>query len=56
MTQRLPLAGVRVHLAGAVPDQCTDAQREDIESFVRTLAAEVLRDGGTLIHGSHPSF
>ncbi len=56
MTQRLPVAGVRVHLAGAVPDQCTDAQREDVESFVRRLAVAVLRDGGTLIHGSHPSF
>jgi uncharacterized protein len=56
MTQRPPLAGVRVHLSGAVPDQCPDAQRDAIVSFVQKFAAAVFREGGTLIHGSHPSF
>ena len=56
MTQRLPLAGVRVHLSGAVPDQCSDAQRDAIVSFVQKFAAAVFREGGTLIHGSHLAF
>lgn len=56
MTQRLPLAGVRVHLSGAVPDQCPGAQRDAIVSFVQKFAAAIFREGGTLIHGNHPSF
>ncbi len=56
MARRPPLAGVRVHLSGAVPDQCPDVQRDGIVSFVQQFAAAVFREGGTLIHGSHPSF
>ena len=46
----------QVHLSGAVPDQCPEAQRDAIMSFVQKFAAAIFREGGTLIHGSHPSF
>jgi hypothetical protein len=55
MAYQPPLAGVRVHLSGAVPDESSAAQREGIQLFATQLAAAVFREGGTLIHGSHPS-
>src|ERR1051325_6664245 len=51
-----PLRGIRVHLSGSVPEDATEVQAKSIALFVERFAQEVLRDGGTLIHGSHPSF
>jgi len=49
------LDGVRVWLAGAIPDDSTPEERDRLTEFVRKLAQAVFREGGTLIHGSHPS-
>lgn len=49
------LRGVRIWLAGAVPTEATDAQKHSIITFVRAFAATVFRDGGHILHGSHPS-
>jgi patatin-like phospholipase/acyl hydrolase len=51
----LPLLGIRVHLAGSIPADATPEQSDGIRSFVRTLTSALFREGGTLIHGSHPS-
>ncbi len=56
MKQRLPLQGIRLHLSGSIPDESTPEQSAGIASFVEKLAGAVLRNGGTLIHGSHPTF
>src|SRR5260370_1419067 len=56
MKQRLPLHGIRVHLSGSIPDDATKEQSEGIALFVERFARAVLREGGTLIHGSHPTF
>ena len=55
MKQRLPLEGVHVHLAGSVPEKCSKEQSDAITLFVQKFAAAILREGGTLIHGSHPT-
>ncbi|MCA8993262.1 MAG: hypothetical protein KDA88_14830 [Planctomycetaceae bacterium] len=52
---RRPLEGVRVHLSGSVPDDATEDQRNGIREFALRLASAVLKSGGTLIHGSHPT-
>jgi patatin-like phospholipase/acyl hydrolase len=53
---RLPLQGIRIHLSGSIPDDANEQQRTSIAQFVERFAQAVLRDGGTLIHGSHPTF
>lgn len=56
MTSHLPLRGVRVHLAGSVPKSATADEAAGIHSFVQNFTSAVLLEGGTLIHGSHPTF
>lgn len=56
MKSRLPLQGIRVHLAGSVPEQATPEQSAGIRAFVQKFTGALLQEGGTLIHGSHPSF
>ena len=51
-----PLQAIRVHLSGSIPDDASPEQAKSIKLFVERFAQAVLRDGGTLIHGSHPSF
>ena len=51
----LPLRGIRVHLAGSVPEESNPEDAAGIRAFAEALTAEVLREGGTLIHGSHPT-
>lgn len=51
----LPLAGIRVHLSGSIPDESNEIQRAGIISFVEKFAAKVLAEGGSVIHGSHPT-
>ncbi len=51
----LPLLGVRVHVSGSVPDDVLPEQADGICSLVRKLAARVFSEGGTIIHGSHPT-
>ncbi len=50
------LRGIRIHLSGSIPDDASELQAQSIALFVERFAQAVLRDGGTLIHGSHPSF
>ena len=56
MNERHPLQGIRIHLCGSVPDDANEVQATSIQDFVRRLAQAVFREGGVLIHGSHPSF
>jgi uncharacterized protein len=56
MNERHPLRGIRIHLSGSVPDDAPEVQATSIQDFVRRLAQAVFREGGVLIHGSHPSF
>ena len=49
------LAGVRVCLSAAVADDMRPAPSVDVAEFVRHLARAVFREGGHLVHGSHPS-
>lgn len=51
MIPRLPLAGVRVHLSGSAPNE----RHEEICLFVKALASRIFSEGGSVIHGSHPS-
>jgi uncharacterized protein len=50
-----PLHGVRIWLAGAVPSDATEAQKASVITFVREFATAVFRNGGHILHGSHPS-
>jgi len=49
VTQRL--AGVRIHLSGSNKEL-----QEGIADFVQKFAAKVFSEGGSIVHGSHPSF
>lgn len=55
MTFRPKLHGIRINLSGSVPDGATDQQKAGIIAFVEDFTRSVLRAGGTLVHGSHPS-
>lgn len=55
MESRLPLRAVRVHIAGSIPTSATMEESDGIKSFVQKFASAVFREGGTLIHGSHPT-
>lgn len=54
MTGRLQ--GVRIWLSGAVPPDISVSQHDSILAFVGQFAAKVFRNGGYILHGSHPSF
>lgn len=56
MTTRSPLQGIRIHLAGSVPDGIPPEASAGIRAFVQQFASAVFREGGTLLHGSHPTF
>jgi uncharacterized protein len=56
MTTQPPLQGIRIHLAGSVPDGISPEAATGIRAFVQQFASAVFREGGTLIHGSHPTF
>jgi len=56
MNEHLSLRGVRIQLAGSVPSSASGEQRDGIHRFVTQFASAVARAGGTLVHGSHPSF
>ncbi|MBR1191444.1 CBASS cGAMP-activated phospholipase [Bradyrhizobium sp. AUGA SZCCT0160] len=47
-----PLKGARIWLSGSIPD---GADPDSIRSFVARLSASIFRDGGSIIHGSHPT-
>lgn len=49
------LNGIRVCLSASIPDDSSHEQRSGICRFVQSLARIVFRDGGVLMHGSHPT-
>lgn len=51
-----PLHGVRIWLSGAVPPEASQLQRDSMIAFIGRFAAAVFRDGGHILHGSHPTF
>ncbi|MGK7899583.1 MAG: hypothetical protein AB4372_39715 [Xenococcus sp. (in: cyanobacteria)] len=50
----MSLNGTRVWLSGSIPKEAEVEQRERIFSFVRLFAKEIFRQGGVVLHGSHP--
>jgi SLOG cluster2 len=55
----LPLLGVRICISGSVPETQywqEPATDRSILEFVRLLSGHVLKLGGHIVHGSHPSF
>jgi patatin-like phospholipase/acyl hydrolase len=50
------LHGARIWLSGALPPDASDVQSTSILTFVSQFAATVFRNGGHIVHGSHPSF
>lgn len=55
MIRRLPLVGVRIHLSGSIPDKLTEEEERVICSFVQEFATKIFSEGGSIIHGSHPT-
>ena len=55
MKHHLPLLGIRVHLSGSIPDELSDKEQENIRKFVQKLTSMIFSEGGTIIHGSHPT-
>ena len=55
MDQDYPLSGVRIHLSGSIHKEPSSAEEQGIKDFVAELARLVFSEGGTLIHGSHPT-
>jgi uncharacterized protein len=50
------LQGARIWLSGSIPDAAAGGPDPDgIRSFVAQLSETIFRDGGSIIHGSHPS-
>lgn len=50
----LPLRGVRFHLSGSIPSS-NHKHESSIKDFVVSIVGQILSDGGTVLHGSHPS-
>src|SRR5258708_27798287 len=50
-----PLRGARIWLPGTVPDAADGLVPSSIRSFVEQLSEKIFRDGGSIIHGSHPT-
>jgi hypothetical protein len=50
-----PLEGARIWLSGSIPDAPGVPDPERIRSFVAQLSEKIFRDGGSIIHGSHPT-
>lgn len=49
------LQGVRVWLSASVPEDISSEDKDNILGFVKKFASDVFRNGGHIIHGSHPS-
>ncbi len=55
MNDKLRLQGIRVHLSGSIWDDASEEIKKGIHHAVRTLTGAILREGGAVIHGSHPT-
>jgi len=56
VVRRLPLLGVRIHLSGSIPENLSPEEEDKICSFVEKFTSKIFSEGGTVIHGSHPTF
>jgi len=52
---RTPLQGARIWLSGALPEGADEAAVASIRRFVAGFCDRVFADGGSIVHGSHPS-
>lgn len=56
--KKLPLNGIKIWLSGAVPEKevwSHELVDRDILEFISVFSSLVYENGGTIIHGSHPS-
>ncbi len=52
---RMPLRGTRIWRSGAITDQADDEAKDSILRFVSGFCDRVFAEGGSIIHGAHPS-
>jgi hypothetical protein len=55
MSDLAPLKGARIWLSGAMPEGVDDAETERFTAFLERISARIFKDGGSIVHGSHPS-
>jgi uncharacterized protein len=48
------LADARIWLSGSFPEEALPDEKRRIQQFVLEFAKAVFREGGTIVHGSHP--
>ncbi|TWB86763.1 patatin-like phospholipase [Bradyrhizobium macuxiense] len=48
------LAGARIWLSGSFPEEASPDEKSRIRQFVQAFAKVIFREGGTILHGSHP--
>jgi hypothetical protein len=48
------LAAARIWLSGSFPEEALPDEKSRIQLFVQEFAKAVFREGGTIVHGSHP--
>jgi patatin-like phospholipase/acyl hydrolase len=55
MNDLRPLKGARIWLSGSILEQADGAALASFQAFVRKFADLVFAQGGTIVHGCHPS-
>jgi uncharacterized protein len=48
------LAGARIWLSGSFPKEASPDEKDRVRKFVEVFSEAVFREGGTIVHGSHP--
>jgi uncharacterized protein len=54
-TSLAPLKGARIWLSGSIPDTPGVPDANSMRLFIEQLSGKIFRDGGSIIHGSHPT-
>jgi patatin-like phospholipase/acyl hydrolase len=55
MADLTPLKGTRIWLSGSQPEGLDEVASARFSAFIARLGELIFRDGGTIIHGSHPT-
>ena len=55
MADPRPLKGARIWLSGSISEKADGAAVATFETFVKQFSARVFAQGGTIVHGCHPS-
>ena len=55
MKDQRPLKGARIWLSGSISEQADGPVLTNFKAFVRQFADQVFAQGGTIVHGCHPS-